>query len=340
MKREAHGVWGQESNLRALALIYPIERHVGHWACSSPSLDVTRVIMEGANLESKILDAARMARPQFIAVIGKRVGEYNDLLDELSRTESWLGSLPRVYRCQNTVLRHRVEAMPGPASREVLAGLDAWFARACDPRFSLVLVQTLDDVDLIAGALYPTAVAPCPYGYDPAVFDPDLPELERTWDVGCYFNLRDDPRRVNLISEARSICQRRGWTFRFISGKYGGEYADQIRTTKICLHYSDQGEIPFRLYETTTMGSVFVSDPLRCGVDSLFTRGEEYLTFSKDLSDLEDVLGAVLSDKARWERIRTAGKTRARDYTWGHIAEKWVVPALRPLLNPDVESTS
>jgi hypothetical protein len=319
--------------IRVLALIYPLERHVGHWACSSPSLEVTRVVMEGDDLGPRVREAARVAPPEVVAIIGKRVAEYHDLLDDLARFEPRLAAAPRVYRCQNTVLRHRVEALGLIPSKEVLADLDAWFARACDPRFSLVLVQTLDDVELIAQALRPTAVAPCPYGYDTAVFDPDLPELERVRDVGCYFNLRDDPRRARLVAEAEAICRRRGWSFRFVAGRYWHDYARQIRTTKVCLHLSDQGEVPFRMYETMALGAVFLTDPLQCGVDALFTRGEEYLTYAADASDLEDVLAGVLLDDERRRRLARAGRERARDYSWQAVAERWVAPALRALLD-------
>lgn len=319
------------ARLRVVALIYPIERHVGHWATSSASIDLRRVIMEGDDCRERVLWAVLEHRPDAVAVIGKRVNEYLDLLDDLASEAPWLRSVPRVYRCQNTVLRHRVGHL-GEPTRRTLAGLDAWLDRASDPRFSLVLVQTLDEVELIARAFRPTHVAACPYGYDPALFDPDLPELPRSIDVGCYFNLRDDARRVALVGRAEQICRRRGWTFRFVAGRYGQEYAGQIRTTRVCLHQSDQGEVPYRAYEAMALGSLFLTDPLRCRVETLFEAGREYLTFAADHSDLEEVLASVLLDVGRWETIRQAGKARARNYAWEHVAERYVAPALRRLL--------
>jgi hypothetical protein len=320
-----------EPMLRVLALIYPIERHVGHWACSSRRIEVERLVMDGPDLEDRLCEAARRIQPDAVAIIGKRVSEYHDLLDAASRRCAELRGVPRIYRCQNTVLAARASRLGPEPDRAALAALDAWFARACDRRFSLVLVQTLDDVELIGRALSPVAVAACPFGYDPAVFDPEAPELPRPTDVGCYLNLRDDARRARLVEVAGQICARRGWSFRFVSGRYWHDYAQQIRTTKICLHLSDQGEVPYRMYETTALGALFLSDPLRCRVETLFERGEEYMTFQPDLSDLEEVLASVLLDPARWDRVRAAGRARARSYTWPEIADRYVAPALARL---------
>ena len=322
---------------RIMALIYPIERHVGHWADSSPSIQVVRIIMEGDGLGSRILETARDFQPDAVAIIGKRSREYLDLLDELSEELPLLGRIPRIYRCQNTVLAHRVRAMNGPDFPEgqALAGLDAWFARACDPRFSLILVQTLADVELIRRSLAPARVVACPYGYDTAIFDPDLPELERTTDVGCYFNLRGDARRAGLVEAAQEICARRHWPFRFVEGVYWHDYAHQIRTTRICLHRSDNGDVPYRMYESTALGAVFLSDPLRYNVEEFFEHKKEYLTYQPDLSDLEAVLEGILSNPARRQAVASAGKARARSYTWARIAEEYVAPVLRELISED-----
>jgi len=319
-----------DRELRILALIYPIERHVGHWACSSASIEVERVIMEGDDLDGRILESFRGLDPHGIALIGKEPGAYHDRLDRLAAMEPRMAGVPRIYRCQNTVLAHRVAGME--PSREHLASLDHWFAFACDPRFSLVLVQTLDDVEIIGRALAPVLVAPCPYGYDPAVFNGDLPELPRTTDVGCYFNRRGDRRRADLADKAREICHRRGWSFRFVTGKYWHDYAELIRTTKVCLHLSDQGEVPFRMYETTILGSLFLTDPLRYSVERLFTAEKEYLTYSPDLSDLEETLEGILADEKRRLSISLAGRERAREYAWPSMADRYVRPALEELL--------
>ena len=319
---------------RILALIYPIECHVGHWACSSPSIQVARIIMEGGSLGSRILETARQFRPDGVAIIGKRSREYLDLLDELSEELPLLGRIPRIYRCQNTLLAHRVRAMSGAdyPDWQTLAGLDAWFARACDPRFALILAQTLADVELMRKSLTPARVVGCPYGYDTAIFDPNLPELERTTDVGCYFNLRDDSRRARLVEEAREICRRRNWSFRFAEGVYWHDYARLIRTTRICLHRSDQGEVPYRMYETTALGAAFLTDPLRYDVEKFFAQDREYLTYQPDLSDLEAVLEGTLGNPARLHAVAAAGKARARGYSWSRIAEEYVVPALNELI--------
>jgi hypothetical protein len=326
-----------------LALIYPIERHVGHWACSSEKISVQRVIVEGENTEGRICELARRIPPDAIAVTGKQVSAYHDLLDVASRRCVELRNVPRVYRCQNTVLAARAARLGPSPGRAALATLDAWFARACDPRFSLVLVQTLDDVELIERALSPVRVAACPYGYDPEVFDPEVPEVPRPTDVGCYFSLRDDQRRQRLVDLAEAICNRHGWSFRFISGRYWHDYANQIRTTKVCLHLSDQGEVPYRMYEVTALGALFLTDPLRCRVETLYRCGAEYLTYRPDFSDLEYVLRSVLIDPSAWNCIRRAGQMRAREYVWPKIADRYVAPALADLLGRPsvrVEATS
>jgi hypothetical protein len=255
-----------------------------------------------------------------------------DLLEKVEAEWPSLRALPRIYRCQNTALAHRLTA-PETCTRESLGSLSPWFLRASDPRFSLVLVQTLDDVELIGRALPGVHVAPCPYGYDPLVFDPALPDLERTIDVGCYFNLKDSPHRRALVKAAEDICGRRGWSFRFVSGTYWHEYAGLIRSTKVCLHYSLQQEVPYRMYEVTCLGALFLTDPLRYSVGQLFTLGSEYLTFHPDLRDLESVLASVLQAPEQWNAIRRNGRNRALHYSWPQVAERYVAGPLREVVS-------
>jgi hypothetical protein len=150
--------------------------------------------------------------------------------------------------------------------------------------------------------------------------------------VGCYLNLKQDARRIRLVEAAREICARRGWTFRFVTGQYWHDHAALIRTTKVCLHHSLFQEIPYRMYETMALGSLFLSDPLRYSVERFFDLGTEYLTFAPDLADLEPVLEDVLTNAERWSSIRLRGKARASKHTWIEVAEEYVAPALRELV--------
>ena len=320
----------KNKSIRVMAMIYPIERHVGHWACSSDSIDLRRIIIEGDDIEKVIYKTVNEFHPEAIAIIGKRSKEYNDLLDRISCRAPFLKKIPRIYRCQNTVLAQQIN-VKNP-SKELLGKMSHWFAFACDERFSLILVQTLTDIDLIRESLSPRMVVACPYGYDPEIFNPNLPELERKTDVGCYFSLKNDVRRYKLVEIAEEICRRRGWTFRFVTGKYWHDYTSLIRTTKVCLHHSMQGEIPFRIYETSCFGTVFVSDPLGCGIENLFEIGKDYLVYQPDLSDLELILENILVDQKKWDSISRNSKAKTRNYSWPHIAEKYVLPALKELL--------
>lgn len=310
--------------LRVLALIRPIERHVGHWACSSPAIRVERILMEGDNLASRLEQRIREFQPDAVALVGKRVEEYHDLLDEVAQR------LPRIYRCQNTNVSYQFgTAVP---TKKQLAAHIHWLATACDERFSLILIQTWTDVDIIRQVLNTQMVVYCPYGYDPAIFNPDLPELPRTVDVGCYFSLKNDARRLQLVRAAEEICTRRRWTFQFVSGQYWHDYARLLRTSRVCLHRSEFSEVPYRLYETTCFGTVFVTDPLSCGVEHLYEAGTEYLTYQPDLNNLEAVLESVLEDVEQWTALSRAGQARSRGYTWPKIADGYIAPALRTLL--------
>jgi hypothetical protein len=284
--------------------------------------------MAGDDLKVRLVRAYTEHQPEFIAVTSKSALEYLDFLDSLSLPG--LTSTPHVFRCQNTVLHHRF----GPRANDIdfCRQISRWFRIACDPRWSLILVQTLDDIDLIRQHLAPTRIEACPYGYDPAVFDADLPTLERTVDVGCYMNLKNMAGRIRLVAAARAICERHGYTFRFESGFYWHAYARLIRSTRIHLHWAEHGEVPYRLYETTVFGTVFVTNPLFCGVERLFTPGQDYLTIQPDLSDLESVLLALLENTSYQRSIGLTGQERARAYTWPHIADAYVAPALRDLL--------
>jgi hypothetical protein len=317
-----------EPRHHVLALIYPLEQHVGHWACSSPAIRVTRVLMQ-EDMRAKVAQAVSEHIFTAVAVVGKRQNGYLDVLDEAARAFPALRRLPYIYRCQNTNLAQQLNGrLP---TLELLASLSHWVESASDRRYSLVLAQSLQDCGLLRAALAPTRVVACPYGFDPTLFEPGLPEKYRPVDVGCYFSLKSDPGRQELARRAEAICRERGWTFRFRTGVYGQEYARLIRETKICLHRSLFSEIPYRLYEVACLGGVLVTDPLKWGAETLFEEGREYLTYRPDFGDLEGVIAGLLENRDRWQAVSRAGKARAGQYTWPAIAERYVAPALDEL---------
>jgi glycosyltransferase involved in cell wall biosynthesis len=320
-----------KSKIRVLALIYPIEEHVGHWACSSDRLAIHRIIMVGPDLQAKIVHAIKEFDPEVIAICGKAAIEYLDILDNLASKVPSIAKIPRVFRMQNSSLL--LQSAETVHSKQLCRDLSLWFRLACDPRWSWIFVQTLNDIDLVRNHLLPIPVSACPYGYDTAVFDPQLPELERNVDVGCYMNLRDDPGRHELVARVETICRRKSWSFQFVEGVYWHEYARQIRTSKIVLHRSIYSEVPYRMYETLVFGTVFVTDPLKAQVEELFEEDREYMTYKKDFSNLEDVLERLLTNDSLLRSIGENGRSRARQYTWPAIADKYVAPALVELLN-------
>jgi hypothetical protein len=313
---------------RVLALVPPREEFVGHWACSSASIAVERLPAVTDRLDERLEAAFDAFRPEAIAVLGKNGPAVHDWLDSFSARHR-LARVPRVFRCQNTALDRRLPPR-ADLSLADLARFSGWFAAAVDARSDLVLLQTSTDLP-IARRFLGDRVFPCPYGFDPRVFSPAPADVERDVDVGCYLSLKGDPRRIALVETASGICARHGWRFAFVTGRYGPAYAAEIRRTKVCLHVSEWQEVPFRLYETTASGSVFVTDPLQCGVEALYTAGQEYLTYAS-LGELEGVLESVLCEPARLEAIRLAGQARARRHTWPSVAEEYVVPALAHLL--------
>ena len=117
--------------IRVVALIYPIERHVGHWACSSSRLLIRRIIMSGVNVRDEILRAVHDCDPQVIAVCGKAATEYLDLLDDLASKWPALKTLPRVFRMQNSSLMQ--QSGKAAESRELCRDLSLWFRLANDP---------------------------------------------------------------------------------------------------------------------------------------------------------------------------------------------------------------
>ena len=320
-----------EDKIRVLALIHPIEKHIGHWACSSEKLAIRRIIMSGTDSYGEIALAIKEFVPEIIAICGKEAIDYLDLLDSLSIKEPFLTTIPRVFRMQNSSLLLQSEKTV--FSKQLCRNLSLWFRLACDPRWSWIFVQTLNDVDLVRKHLAPVPVSACPYGYDTTVFDPDLPDLEREIDVGCYLNLRGDRGRHDLVTKAEAICKRNGWTFDFVEGVYWHDYARQIRRSKIALHKSIYSEVPFRIYETTVFGTVFLTDPLKANIDELFEENLEYMTYNQDFSNLEEVMGTLLTNELLFQSISENGRKRAKQYTWSAIADKYVEGALKTLLH-------
>ena len=312
---------------RVLALIYPIEEHVGHWACSGELLEIRRIIMSTPDARNQIVYEIENFKPEVIAVCGKAAIEYLDMLDNLALEIPSISKIPRVFRMQNSSLLLQSEKTE--YSKQLCLDLSLWFRLASDPRWSWIFVQTLDDVEIVRKHLAPVPVSACPYGYDTAVFDPNLPELDRETDVGCYMNLRGDSGRLELVTRAEEICRRRGWTFRFTEGVYWHDYARQIRSSKIALHKSIHSEVPFRMYETTVFGTVFLTDPLKAHVEELFEENYEYMTYKQDFSNLEDVLEKLLTNESLRLAIGENGRERARQYTWQAVADRYVAPALK-----------
>ncbi len=307
--------------MRVMALIPPIERHVGHWACSTPSLEVGRVLMD-ERAENAILECWRRLQPEAVAIVGREPEAYHAVLDRLA-----LPPVPRVYRTQNTNLGG------GEMDREALrACANHWARSAAGGRFALVLVQTLSDVETFRRALAPAEVAWCPYGIDESVFPSHAPEDSAEIDVGCYFRLKNLDGRKALVETAAGICARRGWRFRFSDNVWGRDYAALIRGTAVCLHYSKCGDVPFRLVEVTSQDRLFLTDPLSQGIEHLYREGEEFLTYRRDLSDLEEALVRVFDDPLMRARVAAAGWRKAREFTWTAVAERHVAPALRHLL--------
>jgi hypothetical protein len=328
----------KRKRLRVLAMIPQIEQRIGHFASSSASMDVARVVLGDPPDVDDILAKYREARPHVIGIIGKHTRSYLDILDSLAVGCPSLALTPRVYRCQNTNLSGSVA---DDVPLEEIIARSHWVKEASDPRFGLVLAQTLTDVGILARVLAPALVYPCPYGFDPGLFNPEFPEIERPVDIGCYFTVagashgwktvRRD-RRQELLRAVCHIAERRGWNLQVTEGRYWDDYVALIRRTKVCLHRSFCGDIPFRLHETTALGSVFATDPLRFGIERLYAAGSEYLEYRDDLSNLEAMLASVLDHPDTWRRISEAGRRRARHYSWPRIADDYVYPAVCEVL--------
>ena len=125
-----------QPKIRVLALMRPIERHVGHWACSSASLELRRVIAEGdgegafADVETMVLQEVAAFEPEAIAVVGKEVAAFHDVLDGLADRVPLLRQTPRVYRCQNTALSARIgAARPTRMSTSRMSTSGGWSGR-------------------------------------------------------------------------------------------------------------------------------------------------------------------------------------------------------------------
>ncbi len=311
----------KKRKLKIIALIPPIERYVGHWACSSNEIEVHRILMEREDIGATVRDTCYQVQPDYLAVISKRAIIYlNSLANSMTK-------IPKIFRCQNTVLYSRF----GDRARDynLCWNESGWFRIAADPRWDVILVQTLDDVEVIQEHLPGKTVIACPYGYDPQLFYPEFPENDRDIDIGCYMKVNHHPQRMRLIELAKQIATDHQLRFESTERTYWHNYAELVRRTKIMLNWSVHAEVPFRMYESTVSGAVFMTNPLKCEVGRLFAKDSEYITYQPDFSDLQQSIIELIENPNRLKRIALAGKKRAKQYSWPKVADKWLAPSLQ-----------
>ena len=179
-------------------------------------------------------------------------------------------------------------------------------------RLDLVLVRGRDDVAAVRRLMPTCRVEWLPFGIDPGIFR-DYGEPTR-YDVGIFGHL-GHPYPVR--ERAREVLRRQGG-LRVLDATLGGcehpeatgaGYARLINSCRVAVATCGVHRYVFmKYYEVPACGVALVANRPAHGFGRLFVPGMHLEVFRDDCSDLAGLLGELLADDARRERLARAGR--------------------------------
>lgn len=305
-----------------------------HWPYSTNQLIISkRLFYDEDGFEEKAFDYIINGSSKVLAFSGKGAANAAYKLDSYFQkqfnqdTLIAFRKLIKVMRVQNTNLSEQL--MKTNYTIENLRKFDnRWLQVALDYPFDVLMMQTYGDAEIVNKVLNKNVAYWVPYCYNENKYYPR--DVKKDIDVGMFFKLERHPNRVPLVDYVTNLCERRGWKYCFSDKYWGDEYAEIICRSKILLHLSYFGDIPYRLYEAAGSKLCLLTDPLSFGVENIFIPGEDYCEYNRDLRNLETKIEYLLENPEVRERIaEKAYNNVTNNHTWQKVSNKYVVPLLK-----------
>lgn len=235
--------------------------------------------------------------------------------------------IPKLYKLHNTNLN--ISRRCGVISKDQLCVIgNDWVRAVFVYPFDAIMVQTYGDAEIFNLVLKKNTAFWFPYCYNDKLFYPR--ESSKKLDIGAYCKLERHSHRIGFIEKVENIANEKGFTFEFSDEFWGEEYAVRICRSKVMIHLSYCGDIPWRLYECAASKTCFLTDPLGFNVENLFRR-TSYIEYRRDFQDLDSKIVQAVGDvNYRMEVIKSASNDVAL-HTWEEGVKTYLLPVLRNL---------
>ena len=297
-----------------------------HWRGDTKNIHIVeRVYFDEKNFEEKCINILVNNVIDFIAFCGKgssKAAKQLDLAFEINE-EYKLKRIKKIIRIQNTNMSRK--EVDFKTKQELYNNGNRWLKEALEYNFDVIFVQTYQDEKIINNVLESGRAYWVPYSNNNKIFYPQ--NCEKTIDVGMYFKVQRHPKRKQVIDFVTKICEKNNWKYEFSDKYWGKDYADAIAKSKILIHFSYCGDVPYRLYEAAAIGTCLLTDELYYGVEKLFDKAS-YAVFKRDLSDIEDKIKILLDKPEERRCIEKNASIDIEKNSWEIISEKYIVPIL------------
>jgi hypothetical protein len=145
-----------------------------------------------------------------------------------------------------------------------------------------------------------------------------LPEAgPRDIDVGFAGNLNPvvQRERAPWLDRVRALGDT-GTCVEVVGGVHGEAYGRFLNRCRIGWNRSIRGEMNLRAFEVPACGALLLMERSNLEVADFFVPGEQCVLYGDD--DFETVVGELLGDRARCERIAAAGHRRVQEHRLGN----------------------
>lgn len=138
----------------------------------------------------------------------------------------------------------------------------------------------------------------------------------RNIDIGFAGNLNPNVQRerAGWLDRLRNL-HGNGTIVDLQSGIHGERYGNFLSRCKIGWNRSIRGEMNLRSFEVPACGALLMMERDNLEIRDFFVPDEECVLYGDD--DFEDLVGEMLADDARRERIAAAGHRRVQDHRLG-----------------------
>ena len=303
-----------------------------HWAYSTSRLNIIeRVYYDEHGFEKKMLDLLRKFQVDLLGISGRGAGEALEKLNNYLLKNSFneflkFSNILKIAKLHNTNLNRKKMKKNLKDRNKLMKNGNDWVKIALKYPFDILMVQTYGDDKILNDVLKKDVAYWVPYLYNDKIFT--YKDVEKQIDIGAYFKVERHKHREKFIKVIEEYAKKRGYTFEFSDKYWGKDYAEKIQNSKVVVHLSYCGDIPWRLYECSACGTCLLTDPLKFGVDKLFKKNKDYIEFNRDLSDLENKLDKVLENEKYRNEIIEHSRKSVKKFTWELGVNKIIIPLI------------